>query len=99
MTRTSYLKQLDNSVLQSIWDQATTALNNADEVTFVGYSIPSADTAIRVLINPLRQRLTHGDFKISVVDPSEPVLERWTSFLSDRVNAVPKTAKIFYAGE
>lgn len=90
----SYLKQLDDSVLRSVWDQAIVALSNADEVMFVGYSLPSADIAIRVLINPLRQRLTHGNVKVSVVDPSETVLGRWKSFLGDRVNAVRMTAKM-----
>lgn len=95
----SYLKQLDDATLQSIWIQAATALNNADEVTFVGYSLPAADAAIRVLINPLRQRLTQGAVSVSVVDPNKATLTRWTDCLGEHVNAVEHTARMFYAGQ
>jgi hypothetical protein len=47
----SYLKQLEGPILQSIWDQAARALTQAEEVTFVGYSLPLADVAVRALIN------------------------------------------------
>jgi len=95
----SYLKQLEDPVLQSIWDQAATALTNADEVTFVGYSLPSADVAVRVLLNSLRQRLLNDDFAVTVVNPDKAVLDRWRTFLGDRINAAPKTAQMFYGGD
>lgn len=73
----------------------TCALNNADEVTFIGYSLPPADIAIRVLLNHLRQKLARNDIEVTVVDPYKPVLDRWKNFLGDRAKTILKTAKDF----
>jgi len=92
----SYLKQLENPILQLIWEQAATALNQAKEVTFVGYSLPSADVAVRTLINPLRQRLVKKAVKVKVVDPDPTVRERWKEFLGEGVRYIEREAKDYF---
>ncbi len=92
----SYLKQLNDPVLRSIWEQAAEALNQAKEVTFVGYSLPSADVAVRVLINPLRQKLADKKTEAIVVNPDKNVLASWKDFLGDSVKCVPEKARKHY---
>lgn len=89
----SYLKQIEGPIMQSIWDQAVHALNHAEELIIIGYSLPSADVAVRALINPVRQRFNQTAIKVTIVDPSNMVLQRWREFLGDGVRLVPKTAK------
>ena len=93
----SYLKQLDDPILQSIWDQAGTALYTATRITFVGFSLPKADVAIRALLNPVRRRLSEGMCEVIVIVASDSQAEmRWKRFLGDRVQVVRKTAKEFF---
>jgi hypothetical protein len=93
----SYLKQLDDPILQSIWDQAGTALNKATNITFVGFSLPRADVAIRALLNPVRRRLSDGMCAVTAVVASDSEAEkRWKRFLGDKVQIVKKTAKQFF---
>ena len=93
----SYLKQLDDPILQSIWDQAGTALHTATSITFVGFSLPKADVAIRALLNPIRRRLSDGMCEVTVLVASDSQAEkRWKRFLGDRVQIIKKTAKEFF---
>jgi hypothetical protein len=95
----SYIKQLDNTYLQSIWNQASTALKKATEVIFVGYSLPSADVAIRALLNPLRKRIegkriSSKRLKITVVigKNDKEVENRWKQFLGEDIIVDTQTA-------
>lgn len=91
----SYLKQLGNNELQIIWDKARCALIRAKEVTFVGYSLPDADMAVRVLLNPLKKRLRQNKVQVNIVLGPPPdkdfyfdwedLKNRWSSFLSDKI--------------
>ncbi len=93
----SYLKQLDDPILQSIWDQAGTALHTGTRIAFVGFSLPKADVAIRALLNPVRRRLSDGMCEVTVVVASDSQAEkRWKRFLGDRVQIIKKTAKEFF---
>ena len=93
----SYLKQLDDPILQSIWDQAGTALHTATNITFIGFSLPKADVAIRALLNPVRRRLSDGMCEVTVMVASDSQAEkRWKRFLGDRVQIIKKTAKEFF---
>ncbi len=103
----SYLKQLNNLQLQQIWSQAAAALNKAKQVTFVGYSLPEADMGVRVLLNPLRVRLNMKKVEVNVVLGPKPtnntdlnarnnLIERWRSFLGDKIKFHDKSAANYF---
>lgn len=95
----SYLKQLEGTIIQSIWDQALEAITTANEVTIVGYSLPSADVAVRMLLNPLRRRISEGLVKVKVVDTEETILKRWKIFLGTKVETIPVKAEKFFSND
>ena len=43
------MKEYSNPHLREIWQQAQNALAQADEVIFVGYSMPDADIVLRTM--------------------------------------------------
>lgn len=92
----SYLKQLEGAIIQSIWDQALEGITTANEVTIVGYSLPSADVAVRMLLNPLRRRISEGLVKVKVVDTKKTILEHWKNFLGTKVETIPEKAEKFF---
>ena len=93
----SYLKRLENEVLQAIWNQAARALYSASQITFVGYSLPGADVAIRALLNPIRQRLADKTCSVTTVVSNDSEAElRWKCFLGPDVTVVRKTARDFF---
>jgi hypothetical protein len=63
--------------MQWIWHCAAKALEAAEKVEFVGYSLPESDLAVRVLLSPLRFRLERRDVSIVVQDKNGEVLDRW----------------------
>jgi len=81
----SYLKQLDQPQLREVWSLASKALERASNLHVIGYSLPESDTAIRVLLNPLRDRVEMGKVEILVDDPDPDARKRWTVFLGERV--------------
>ncbi len=99
----SYLKSLEGRDIQSIWDQASEAIATANEVTIVGYSLPSADVAVRMLLNPLRRRIFEGLVKVKVVDTNKTTLKRWKTFLEDededKVETIQKEAEKFFGND
>ncbi len=84
----SYMKELTESALQQVWDQAQRAVLSADIVTVLGYSLPDADTPVRVLLNPLRSRLHDHEARAIVVDDSYASLHRWRDFLGQEVTCI-----------
>lgn len=75
----SYLKQLDNAVLLSIWEQARQNLEHASSITIVGYSLPKADVAIRTLLLPARSNAA----AIKIINPfpkNDDSKKRWEDF-------------------
>jgi len=46
----TYLKEFDNPHIQMIWHNAHMALAEADEIVFIGYSLPEADYHVRTLL-------------------------------------------------
>lgn len=95
----SYLKQLEGTIIQSIWDQALEGITTANEVTIVGYSLPSADVAVRMLLNPLRRRIFEGLVKVKVVDTNKNTLERWGTFLGAKVEIIQEKAENFFGSD
>lgn len=77
----SYLKQLKSHEMQSVWHHTARGLEKAHHVEIWGYSLPESDTAVRVLLNPLRFRLDAGSVAVDVHDPNPEVQERWREFL------------------
>lgn len=61
----SFFKQLKWPQLQSIWYQASKAMNEADEVHVIGYSLPESDTALLTLLNTIKFRLEENTIKKS----------------------------------
>lgn len=85
----SFLKQLENNVIKNIWNNASRALldDKTKKIFFIGYSLPESDIAVRVLLNPIREKLQK---EIFVIDPSQDTLDRFIGFLGDRI----KTCKV-----
>lgn len=44
------LKTLNNKIFREIWSEAASALNSADKIIFIGYSLPLADFEVRYLL-------------------------------------------------
>ncbi len=80
----SFLKKLEGLQMQSIWYSASKALDNADEIHIIGYSLPESDTAIRTLLNTVRFRLEKGEVKVTVDDPDGEARQRWEDFLGNK---------------
>lgn len=98
ITGPSYLKKFENSVIQSIWEQAAQAIISADQIIIVGYSLPYADIAVRVLLNPLRQRISRNSVIVKVVDPNKSTQKHWQDFLGINVDdVIGKKAEEFFA--
>ena len=72
----TFLKSYGNSFLTQIWREAETELTNADEVIFIGYSLPDADIILRTIFmralfeNRMRRRRekSRETHKVRVVD-------------------------------
>jgi hypothetical protein len=82
----TYLKRLEYPQLQAIWSRASTALRDATEFHAIGYSLPLSDTAIRVLLNPLRGRHERGEARILVEDPDPGAQGRWKTLLGEDID-------------
>lgn len=69
----SFVREVRDRSLLSIWKSAGEALRLADEWTFIGYSLPPEDVAIRSLL--VRSFLGHGarSPKVRVVDRTDQV--------------------------
>lgn len=82
----SFFKQLKWPQLQSIWYQASKAMNEADEVHVIGYSLPESDTALRTLLNTIKFRLEENTIKrVTIDDPDSETRERWKNFLGEKI--------------
>jgi hypothetical protein len=77
----TFLKSYESSLLRQLWERAEIQLESAQEVIFVGYSLPDADIMLRSMftralaINRMNERpaqrigdVSHERCKISLVD-------------------------------
>ncbi len=67
----SFLKSYDNLYIAYMWHQAELMLSQADEIVFIGYSMPDADMVLRCMFR--RAYFTHMDIqgkksKVRVID-------------------------------
>lgn len=81
----TYLKDLSNPQYRIIWQNAGIELSEADEIVFIGYSLPYADFEMRQLLS----RMTRKTAKIHVVDkPAKKDIAKlkthWTKFFGNR---------------
>lgn len=82
----TYIKDLSNPQYKIIWQNAGLEISEADELIFIGYSLPSADFEMRQLLS----RMTRRNAKIKVVDFSdcltrkENIKRHWIKFFGDR---------------
>ncbi len=90
----SYFKILKHPILLSIWQQAYAALQKAKQITFVGYSLPEADAAIRALLNTPNV----SKIKKTILCPNDNLAqERWRQFFSNNnVTFARDTAEFFF---
>ena len=79
----SYAKRLVTPEFQSIWVEAGRVVAVASEVDVYGYSLPDADTAVRVLLSPLRARLDEKQVAVRIHDPARQTHRRWYRFLGE----------------
>jgi len=83
----TFLKNFSNSQYKLIWHNAGIELTEADEVIFIGYSLPQADFEMRQLL----ARTLRVNAKIHVVDYGiessskiKSLLQRYSVFLGNR---------------
>ncbi|MCH5651203.1 hypothetical protein [Pseudomonas syringae] len=81
----TYLKNLSNPQYRIIWQNAGIEISEADEIVFIGYSLPHADFEMRQLL----ARMTRRDAKVHVVDylpegDGEHLKSHWKKFFGKR---------------
>jgi hypothetical protein len=69
----SMLKSLDSKLFREIWSDAATKLDNADQIIFIGYSLPQADFEIRYLLRKHIKKTTKID--VVLAESDEPKSE------------------------
>lgn len=72
------IKSIDSQLYKNLWNTASNELRNADEIIFIGYSMPIADYEFRYLL----QKSIPAEAKIDVIlhssdDPSK-TKSNWT---------------------
>jgi hypothetical protein len=92
----SYLKQVDNQILKSIWIKASNILNKAKVITFIGYSLPKADIGVRFLLASLKNRLKNNFVEIHIVDPIKKIENEWKDLLGEKIKFHEKTASDYF---
>lgn len=81
----TYLKDLSNPQYRIIWQNAGIEISEADQIVFIGYSLPYADFEMRQLLS----RMTRKNAKIHVVDFLNPIeqdglKQHWLKFFGNR---------------
>lgn len=81
----TYLKDLSNPQYRIVWQNAGIEISEADEIVFIGYSLPYADFEMRQLLS----RMTRKSARIHVVDyrPAEnraELMSHWSKFFGKR---------------
>jgi hypothetical protein len=67
----TFLKKYDNYFVKQLWHQAEQCLQTAQQVVFIGYSLPDADIALRTVLarSFYRNRVLSGQLqRVTVVD-------------------------------
>lgn len=73
----SWIKQFTYNEIIQVWNQAYNSLSNSDEVIFIGYSMPNADSAVYSLLSSI-----NWDNKtVKLYDPNADTLKENYSFV------------------
>lgn len=74
----THLKDLNDVYLSTLWRRAAIALRQADELTFIGYSLPSDDLHVKYLFKrALETRLRNELPQVTVVDHDPDGTNGW----------------------
>ncbi|MDH2078129.1 hypothetical protein [Pseudomonas atacamensis] len=81
----TYLKDLSNPQYRIVWQNAGIEISEADEIVFIGYSLPYADFEMRQLLS----RMTRKSARIHVVDYRSvenraELMSHWSKFFGKR---------------
>ena len=81
----TYLKDLSNPQYRIIWQNAGIEISEAEEIVFIGYSLPYADFEMRQLLS----RMVRKSAKIHIVDfqksnNREVIENHWKKFFGNR---------------
>ena len=68
-----------NEAVRGLWQEANHALQIADRIVMVGYSLPAADLAMQLFLGTIRQ---NSSAEIQVVDIDRGVLDRYGQLLA-----------------
>jgi hypothetical protein len=79
---TSLIKQFIYDEIIQVWNQAFKALNKADEIIFIGYSLPRADSAIYALFLSIEWE----NKIVKLIDPNSKKLIENYSFVLRKSN-------------
>src|ERR1035437_1169952 len=93
----SWIKQFTFNEIIQVWHQAFKALNKADEIIFIGYSLPPADAAVYSLFSSI-----DWDNKIiKLIDPNAEQLKSNYSFVlrKNDIKIIPKSLEDYLSSE
>ncbi|MBK7104815.1 MAG: SIR2 family protein [Ignavibacteriae bacterium] len=68
----SLVKKFNSFQLLSIWRKAHSVISKSEEVIFIGYSFPEADTSVYTLFNTI----DFSSKKIAIIDPKPDEIEK-----------------------
>lgn len=85
----SWIKQFTYPEIIKVWNKASKVLNEADEIVFIGYSLPQADSAAYSLFANANQNYKN----ITIIDPNaESLLENYSIiFPKERIKTISKS--------
>lgn len=83
----TYIKSYEHKTLLQIWAQATKSIQEAEEIHFIGYSLPEYDYNIRTLLLPLRNK-SNLNINVYIMKDDYFTEERWKNFLGNKVNLI-----------
>ncbi len=76
-----------NQIFKDIWNEAFQSINSADNVTFIGYSIPRDDIQARSLLSlgwySRMHDATRDKIKYILIDPDPEICGRYASIISN----------------
>lgn len=90
------LKSLDSRLFREIWADAATELDKADQIVFIGYSMPLADFEIRYLLRKHIKKQTQIDVVLSKNDKPTSESDSWSKPESRYKNLFPGNNLNFY---
>lgn len=74
----SWIKQFEYDELIQVWRKASIALNDADQIYFIGYSLPRADTSVYAMFTGI----DFSQKKVVVIDPNtDELMENYSRII------------------